>query len=366
MLADSEIYNYLCRRNNKNTNDMKKIFSFAAMALVVMGASAQTAAQEGALNTAFKVSDTKSVYFAKGNLQFNAMEGTHATADGTAKGTWRIAENQYDFIGADNENIAETYNGYVDLFAYGTSGWNSGATSYQPWCISNDYTEFYIGGKITNNLTGKYANADWGVYNAISNAGNQPGMWRTLTEAEWAYLFVNHKWTMAYIGGKFGMLMFPTAFTAPAGIEIAYIWNADGATAPNEFDMDTYQNNKFTTEQFAALEAAGVLFFPAAGYRVSDNAIVIPNMLGMYQSTDYDPEDDSGVLGLGVGTSTANPASPGPRNSGRSVRLVQDASSTGVADITTGRVRAHKVIRNGQMLIERNGKYYTATGVEVK
>ena len=344
---------------------MKKMFSFAAMAFVALSVSAQAAIPEGALGTPFKVSDTKSVYFAKGNLQFNAVTGTHATADGVVKGTWRVADNQYDYIGSDNQKIAETYNGYVDLFAYGTSGWNSGAVCYQPWCISSSPAEYHVGGQVTNSLTGKYANADWGVYNAISNAGDLPGLWRTLTKEEWAYLFVNNWWTMAYIGDKFGMLLFPKDFQVPSGIIIAYIWKANGATAPTEFEKEDYQGNKFTVEQFASLEAAGVVFLPAAGYRVSEDNVVLPGILGMYQSTDYDEEDDTAIVGLGIGTTTANAASSGPRNSGRSVRLVRDVNTTGVSNSVVGRASTSKVIRGGQLLIERDGTYYTVTGVAV-
>ena len=30
---------------------------------------------------------------------------------------------------------------------------------------------------MNNNLTGKYADADWGVYNAVSNGGKKAGLW---------------------------------------------------------------------------------------------------------------------------------------------------------------------------------------------
>lgn len=97
---------------------------------------------------AFSISSTLKADIAKSNLQFHCLNKE-----------WRFAPHAYDIIGADNANIAENYNGYIDLFGYGTSGWNSGATVYQPWSSSTNDNEY-----ITHDLTGDYANADWGIY----------------------------------------------------------------------------------------------------------------------------------------------------------------------------------------------------------
>ena len=78
----------------------------------------------------FSVSANKKVMFSPGNLQFNAMKGTHQCADGTSqKGTWRFAEHQWDYVGdaengtvyengtkCSNTQINATYNGWIDLF----------------------------------------------------------------------------------------------------------------------------------------------------------------------------------------------------------------------------------------------------------
>ena len=120
---------------------------------------------EGVLTKAsFKVSVFKSVYFSRGNLQFNAAQGTHKTADSTAQGTWRFAENQYDIIGVDNKKISSTYDGWIDLFGWGTSGWGE---TQEPWTNLTSDSRYSVGGSPSNCLTGDFANADWGVYNAI-------------------------------------------------------------------------------------------------------------------------------------------------------------------------------------------------------
>ena len=62
------------------------------------------------------------VSFAPGNLQYQATTNT-----------WRFAPNQWDAIGNDNQNVAEDYSGWIDMFAWGTSGYNHGALYYQPW-----------------------------------------------------------------------------------------------------------------------------------------------------------------------------------------------------------------------------------------
>ncbi|MBP5725116.1 MAG: hypothetical protein J6X18_16275, partial [Bacteroidales bacterium] len=142
------------------------IFLSLLLPLAVAAQSVQI--QDGAILAEFSVSDSTKVYFSQGNLQYQASTGT-----------WRFAEHQYDMIGSDNSNISSSYSGWIDLFGWGTSGWNSGANAYQPYSTSTSYSDYYPGGSYSNDLTGSYANADWGVYNKISNGGNSAGMWRT-------------------------------------------------------------------------------------------------------------------------------------------------------------------------------------------
>ena len=80
---------------------------------------------EGALSGDFSVSETEKVRFSKGNLQYQASTNT-----------WRFAENQWDYIGEGNTNASASYEGWIDLFSWGTSGYDHGATCYQPWFIT--------------------------------------------------------------------------------------------------------------------------------------------------------------------------------------------------------------------------------------
>ena len=96
--------------------------------------------EDGATCSRFSVSPTQQVRFSRGNLQYNAALNSHATADGnTLQGTWRFAEHQYDIIGTANVNSSSNYNGWIDLFGWGTSGWNNGnvilsAMGYYTFC----------------------------------------------------------------------------------------------------------------------------------------------------------------------------------------------------------------------------------------
>lgn len=102
----------------------------------------------------FTIAAGVSVGIAKGNLQYRA------TTD-----EWRFAPHAYDVIGADNANISPTYNGWIDLFGWGTSGAVTGATANLPTSTSTTNTDYYPLNSATQDLTGAAANADWGVYN---------------------------------------------------------------------------------------------------------------------------------------------------------------------------------------------------------
>ena len=163
----------------------KSVFYFFAIALSIVFASCEqpvgpegnggnggnsggSSSKTGVLKGEFSISQTKKIRFSQGNLQYQA----------TTK-TWRFAENQYDYIGNYNAKIAETYDGWIDMFGWATSGYNDKMPT-----MNDDYDFNYIDEFV--NIAG--TNSDWGVYNAISNGGNKAGLWRTLTIEEWQYI----------------------------------------------------------------------------------------------------------------------------------------------------------------------------------
>lgn len=229
---------------------------------------------EGTLNGVFSVSPTKKVRFSIGNLQYNAALGSHQCADGSTKqGTWRFAENQYDTIGSGNTKASSTYNGWIDLFGRGTSGWNSGANMYEPWSRSSSYSDFYVGGDYHNDLTGDYAYADWGVYNAISNGGNQPNQWRTLTKDEVKYLIYNREkanelYGYATINGITGLLILPDNWVAPQGFNFT--------PTTQDFSINTYSLSEWSQI------ASRVVFLLSGGVICHLNTYYMVNNEGDY------------------------------------------------------------------------------------
>lgn len=210
--------------------------------------------ENGASYAVFSVSATMKIRFSKGNLQYQASTNT-----------WRFAEHQYDYIGGDNSNISSSYSGWIDLFGWGTSGWSgSGAVYYHPWdtaysSCANDYGPRGDYNLTNGTLGGNFANADWGVYNSITNGGNQTGMWRTLSQNEWQYLCygrpnAKNKLGRATIDGKQGIVLLPDIWTAPPGVAFN--------TTSGEPDANVY-----TLQQWQWMEDKGAIFLPCAGYR---------------------------------------------------------------------------------------------------
>jgi len=300
---------------------------------------------EGALNGVFSVAADKKVRFSKGNLQYNAALGTHLCADGTTKeGTWRFAENQWDYVGdatngtvyeneikCNNGLISSSYNGWIDLFGWGTSGWNSGATAYQPYSTSTRNNDYYPGGNSNNDLTDNYANADWGVYNAISNGGNQANAWRTLASEEWYYLFHNREnaemlLSWGSINGMNGVILLPDNWTIPNGISFiscesaGIVFSLDDSSyyTENIFSLNTY-----SVTEWAIMEKYGAIFLPADGIRTIYDAIVMLNTRGHYWSSSavYDQEFAHDVS---FDSTRFNIKGKANRFQGRSVRLVCD------------------------------------------
>ena len=267
--------------------------------------------QNGASNAVFTVASGHTVHFSRGNLQYQASTGT-----------WRFAEHQWDYIGYANSNISSTYTGWIDLFGWGTSGWNSGATAYQPWATSTTSSYYYPGGSYTNSLVGAYANADWGVYNAISNGGNQAGMWRTLTGVEWNYLLYNRaastingeanaRYAKAVVNGVNGLVLFPDNFTMPSGMSYPTGINTEDAS---------YTSNTYTESQWSQMEGAGCIFLPAAGDRYG-TVVNGVGASGRYWSSSYNYESYAWGVYFNSGSVYMYYSD---RLYGRSIRLVRD------------------------------------------
>ena len=258
------------------------------------------AVENGAIMAAFSISDSKQIYFSQGNLQYQASTGT-----------WRFAEHQYDIIGSDNSNISSSYSGWIDLFGWGTSGYNG----KNPFMTSTDYSDYGDG---SNDIAG--TNYDWGVYNAISNGGNQAGQWRTLTYNEWSYLInsranASSKYGVATVNNVNGLVLLPDSWTLPNGVTFT-------SGVANDYGSDYYKTvNNYSAEEWSKMEANGAVFLPAAGNRRGTDVHYVGSD-GYYWSGSADGGDDYASL-LGFDSYYVDTNYGDDRSYGRSVRLVR-------------------------------------------
>lgn len=258
----------------------------------------------GAVNSLFSVSSGKQVRFSRGNLQYQSSTDT-----------WRFAEQQYLCVGTDNANISSSYSGWIDLFGWGTSGWNSGATEYMPYATSTANGDYCPGGDASNDLTGANDSADWGRFNAVAAGGNEVGKWRTLTDAEWNYLLGGGsvrqgKCGKAVIDGLYnGIVLLPDNWVLPSSLSFTPGISSD------------FTANAYSAAQWSAMEDAGAVFIPAAGFR---DGTTVSNVgtHGYYWSTTH--INGTYAYDLYFFSSYANAADLGTRAAGRSVRLVID------------------------------------------
>gem|GEM_PF-1429693 len=182
--------------------------------------AAEASVPDGALSGVFSVSDTKKVYFSKGNLRYESSK-------------WSFFDNQYDY--------------YTDYSAdaWDKFGWSTSATTYgmNTSQTNSDYSGDFV---------------DWG---ATMGTG-----WFTLSSDEWTYLFntrtVNggtgdgKSYTKGQsVNGKLGLVIYP----------------------------DNYTGAVYSGSDWATFESAGCVFLPAAGYRYG-SSLSSPGTKGYYWS----------------------------------------------------------------------------------
>ena len=283
---------YMLKKGGEQTIE----FRAALSANKVYNITRSAASSSDCLSGVFSVASGKTVKFSKGNLQA-------VFAEAGSSWTWRFATNQYDYIGGRTASGSETQtgnnfisgDGTVDLF-----GWSTSATLYGINSSTN-----------SNNYSGDFL--DWGAA-ASKNLGYG---WRTLTSTEWTYLLngrtsVTNRYCKATVNSVPGMVIFPDSYSHPSGPATITSANTTGVDFPT---------NTWSGDNWTAMETAGAVFLPAAGYRVGTNVDGV-GVSGYYWSSTASLAISAYNLDFGGGF--VNFADALGRNNGRSVRLVQD------------------------------------------
>lgn len=279
-----------------------RIFRQALILLTIIicnNAFAIVPKENGAIKAEFSVSPTKKIYFSQGNLQYQVSTDT-----------WQFARRQFDMIGIDNEKISTNYDGWIDLFGWGTSGYDG---KYPYMSTTTDI--YYIYGE--NDIAS--TNYDWGVYNAISNGSDKVGEWRTLTYEEWDYILntrpdADLKYGVACIDGINGLVFLPDNWNLPKGAKFK------NGVAPFYGSEYFKTINQYTIAEWNVLENEGAVFLPAAGYRDGTEIINLGKRCYYWTATHY---YSNFAIDFHFQSSNVDTGS-GCRYYGQSVRLVKD------------------------------------------
>lgn len=261
----------------------------------------------GAINGLFSVSEDQQVWFSQGNLMYRPSNRV-----------WGFAEFQYLYVGNDNENVSEGYIDWIDLFGWGTSGYDHGSVCYQPWSTTSASDMYYAYGSEDYSLFDQDGQADWGYGVRIGVEDEQSHPWRTLTNEEWIYLFHERntstgiRYAKAQVDGVNGVLLLPDD------------WNS-AYFALNNVNQDyaSYASNDIMGYAFDTyLEPNGAVFLPAAGRR-SDVSVMEAGSCGYYWSSSALSAKKSMILTFE--NDFLDPDVSMKRYMGCSVRLVWDA-----------------------------------------
>ena len=212
-------------------------------------------------------SDDVKVHFSKGNL---TCDISGATPD------WKFYEHQYDCATGYDPNL-------ISLFTWG----------YGTWSTSPNGTDYQ---------TGDFT--DWG------KAFDDKGTWRTLSTAEWQYLFNTR--TMEKSGARSENL-------TSSGITVEDVLFKGVVLFPDNFTNQADWKTKYTT--WKALNDAGIVFLPAAGIRDGSGVYGVGDGGVCWSST---ANDESSAYDVFFNSLNVYPVQSGSRNYGLSVRLITE------------------------------------------
>ena len=230
----------------------------------------------------FKVAADKSVRFTPGNLQYIGSKA--------GKEHWQLAPSQYSVLGQSNAKPANadpgaTFTGDLDLF-----GWGEVAA---PFKGSNQNSE-YMPSISTGNVQ-LPADNDWATkFNAPTSTKlyidyskdveyTAAGSYITLTKDQWVYLFANQQFALCQVTLDNGTKVNGVA-VAPNGIDaetfLGYGFSVAGAGSGSARFTDNLVDQR-------VIDSNGLLFLPAAGYRLGTSINNVGSNGNYWSSTSY-------------------------------------------------------------------------------
>lgn len=254
-------------------------------------------------------SDDVKVHFSRGNLYCSR------TSSESSDWGWHFYEKQHQFksdypIKEETEmRFATDGDTAIDLFTWGYSS----STSLSP--TGKNYVTGHNGDddKLVYDKPSSEGGDDWGV--AYCESNDIPvGTWRTLTTLEWRYLVDTKR--MKNVDFSY------SDYTGGVYIENTYYKGVF-------FYPDNYIGEEVSSSMtWNAINAAGIVFLPAAGHRQDGSDLGSPGgLICFYWSAsscnDKEKAYDVFFRGYDIGTYYTK-----PRSYGHSVRLVTNVSAT--------------------------------------
>lgn len=212
----------------------------------------------------------KQVYFSNGNLWYGKVAGA-------SEATFNFEANQYGFQTSWNaSHVSHFYWSKTASVAY-AEGYSDSDTSGNDVLFTNGTPESAKDDFTVNGVTGK---------------------WRTLSDAEWDYLFGHHSHRYATVNGVMGEVVARDGFSGTL--------------------KDSYADD-------AELAKDNLLFIPRAGDRDGSNISGSEQCYGYYWSSSMYPPDPLGmILRDQLSDYEVNTGFSARRNRGFSLRLVAD------------------------------------------
>ena len=251
----------------------------------------------GALAGEFSVAEGKQVHFSQGNLWYGKV-GDAQTA------TFNFEANQYSSASSwEASHVSHFYwSKDVDEAVKQDFNWEQSMSADDVFFTNETETTSKDGF-------------------TINVGGTEQTGWRTLSTEEWQYLFNDRtdaasKVGFATVGGVHGIIILPDTFTDPMKN------NGSGAFVPKS--STRWDKNVYTSEDnWNAMETAGAVFLPAAGYRDGSSVDDVGGGGLCWSSTAY---DEDYAYGVGFDGDDVYRDGYDYRNRGYSVRLITESN----------------------------------------